>query len=189
MADDIAIRQLAEGDWDDIVPLERQAYSPGGLSEGEAALRSYAAIAPTTCFVLQHGGLFGGYLLALPYRRFRCPDLGGTEHAWAHSSNIHTHDMVIAEVLRGRGLGSILLTHLAEHARARGFESASLVAVHGTDVLWSPLGYQPFPEVTLPQSYGARAIYMSMALSPSAQCQRPRSRLGDAELRGEWTDD
>jgi hypothetical protein len=42
------------------------------------------------------------------------------------------------------------------------------VAVHGTEVLWPRLGYRPHPEVALPESYGARAVYMSMDLRPGS---------------------
>ncbi|MEV6323798.1 GNAT family N-acetyltransferase [Nocardia sp. NPDC051787] len=164
MADGIRIRQLAEADWDDIVALEARAYSVSGLSEGRNALRSRGRASPTTCFVLEHSGEFGGYLLAFPYPRFRCPELGSIENSVARSRNLHIHDMVITESLRGRGLAPGFLTHLAEQGPAREFETISLVAVHGTEVFWAPLGYRSYPQVSLPQSYGAGAVYMSMEL-------------------------
>ncbi|WP_348536682.1 GNAT family N-acetyltransferase [Nocardia carnea] len=123
----------------------------------------------STCFVLEHRGQFGGYLLALPLPLFRCPDLGRSESFEGHSDNIHTHDMVIRDEFRGQGFGSLLLTHLATTARSRGFRTASLVAVHGPEVLWPRLGYRPHSELTLPAGYGASAVYMSMELEPPSE--------------------
>ncbi|WP_329463126.1 GNAT family N-acetyltransferase [Streptomyces sp. NBC_01431] len=157
---DILVRPLAERDWDTIVALEAGAYARDGLSEGRAALKSRHA--PGTCFVLEHEGRVGGYLLALPYPPFSCPDLSRAEELGFDSRNLHAHDLVIAEELRGRGLGPALLTHLLVAARELGFERISMVAVRGADVLWGRLGYRPHPEVELPASYGANAMYMSL---------------------------
>ncbi|WP_406196383.1 GNAT family N-acetyltransferase [Kitasatospora sp. NBC_01560] len=179
MSDEIRIRRLAAGDWDGVVALEERAYAASGLSEGRAALESRGRASPDTCFALEHRGRFGGYLLALPYPLFRCPDLSLTEAARGadgaeeaggarpgRPANMHAHDLVIAEELRGRGLAPLLLDHLARAARARGYRTVSLVAVRGSDVLWAPLGYRADPAVALPASYGDRAVYMSMTLPP-----------------------
>ncbi|MCX5385584.1 GNAT family N-acetyltransferase [Streptomyces sp. NBC_00083] len=162
LAADVVIRPLAEDDWDAIVALEAAAYTEDGLSEGRAALTSRHAHG--TCFVIEHEGRVGGYLLALPYPAFTSPDLSSAEAAPASaaSRNLHAHDLVIAEHLRGRGLGPHLLTHLLTTARELGFRSISMVAVRGAHVVWAPLGYRPHPEVELPSSYGANAVYMSM---------------------------
>ncbi|MFI6845657.1 GNAT family N-acetyltransferase [Kitasatospora sp. NPDC050467] len=186
MSDDIRIRRLAAGDWDDVVALEERAYAASGLSEGRAALESRGRASPGSCFALEYRGRFGGYLLALPYPLFRCPDLSLAEASdglessgdlaeasgglpgrpTGRPTNMHAHDLVISEELRGRGLAPLMLGRLAETARARGYATISLVAVRGSEVLWAPLGYRPDPEVALPESYGDRALYMSMALSP-----------------------
>ncbi|MFJ6135237.1 GNAT family N-acetyltransferase [Kitasatospora sp. NPDC092286] len=164
MDDDIRIRRLADDDWEGVAALEAGAYSASGLSEGRAALESRGRSSPTTCFAVERRGRLGGYLLSLPYPLFHCPDLAREERAGFRSSNLHVHDVVIAEELRGRGLAPRLLNHLARTARAQGYERLSMVAVGGTEVLWSPLGYSAHPEVAFPESYGAHAVYMSMAL-------------------------
>ncbi|GAA2998703.1 GNAT family N-acetyltransferase [Kitasatospora sp. NPDC006786] len=161
------IRLLREEDWDAVVALEERAYAASGLSEGREALRSRHRASPDTCFVLEHPGGLGGYLLALPYPLFRCPDLGRGEDgadAGERPTNMHAHDLVISEDLRGRGLSLRLLRHLEHTARTAGYRSASLVAVRGSHVLWTPLGYRARPEIDLPESYGTRAVYMAMPL-------------------------
>ncbi len=164
MDEDILIRPLAEGDWDAIVELEAGAYGEDGLSEGRDALRARWRSSPGTCFVVECGGRFGGYLLALPYPLFQCPDLSRAEERSFDSGNLHAHDLVIADGLRGRGLAARLLSHLADLAREQRFERISMVAVRGAHVLWARLGYREHPEVALPAGYGAQAVYMSMAL-------------------------
>ncbi|MGW8329854.1 GNAT family N-acetyltransferase [Streptomyces sp. NPDC055897] len=154
------IRPLAEHDWDAIVALEAGAYTDDGLSEGREALKS--RYFEGTCFVIEEAGRVGGYLLALPYPPFASPDLSRAEESGHPSRNLHAHDLVVAEDLRGRGLGPRLLTHLADTARELGYERISLVAVRGAHVLWARLGYHAHPEVELPESYGTNAMYMSM---------------------------
>ncbi|MFJ2863178.1 GNAT family N-acetyltransferase [Kitasatospora sp. NPDC087314] len=165
---DIRIRLLQEDDWDGVVALEERAYAASGLSEGREALRSRHRASPDTCFVLEHAGGFGGYLLALPYPLFRCPDLSRPEAGGVRATNLHAHDVVVAEELRGRGLARRMLRHLEESARAGGYRTLSLVAVRGSQVLWDPLGYRARPEIGLPASYGPEAVYMAMPLSPAA---------------------
>ncbi|MFI6049473.1 GNAT family N-acetyltransferase [Streptomyces violascens] len=157
---DVAVRPLAERDWDAIVALEAGAYAQDGLSEGREALKSRCAAG--TCFVLEHEGRVGGYLLALPYPPFTSPDLSRAEDADHPSRNLHAHDLVIAEHLRGRGLGPRLLAHLLAVARELAYDRISMVAVRGAHVLWAQLGYRAHPEVGLPASYGTNAVYMSM---------------------------
>ncbi|MFJ3220208.1 GNAT family N-acetyltransferase [Kitasatospora sp. NPDC086801] len=164
---DIRIRLLQEEDWDGVVALEERAYAASGLSEGREALRSRHRASPDTCFVLEHAGGLGGYLLALPYPLFRCPDLGRAEAGGVRATNMHLHDLVVAEHLRGRGLAHRMLRGLEQTARDRGCRTMSLVAVGGSQVVWAPLGYRARPEIGLPESYGSEALYMAMPLSPA----------------------
>ncbi|MEV0552261.1 GNAT family N-acetyltransferase [Streptomyces sp. NPDC050597] len=176
MSDVVHIRNITEADWDGIVEIESRAYTGLGLSEGRAALRSRAEISPSTCFVLDIGSGPAGYLLALPYPALSYPDLERTEEAVVPpppapaSRNLHLHDIVVEEGLRGRGLGQRLLHHFTLAARSRGYERISLIAVGRSDTFWSARGYTAHPGVS-PGGYGANAVYMSKAVpaDPGAQ--------------------
>ncbi|WP_405901179.1 GNAT family N-acetyltransferase [Streptomyces sp. NBC_00727] len=161
------IRLLREEDWHEIAGLEQRAYSASGLSEGEEVLRSRHSASPPTCFVLDHEGAFAGYLLALPYPVGRCPDLSRAEEDRAAGSNLHLHDLVIAERVRGRGLARRMQRHLSAAGRAAGYRTLSLVAVQGTERMWSALGYRARPGTPLPASYGRDAVYMAQELDVS----------------------
>ncbi|MEU5591487.1 GNAT family N-acetyltransferase [Streptomyces sp. NPDC020298] len=156
--------------------LEAAAYADCSLSEGQDALESRGRSSPDTCFVLELGGRIAGYVLALPYPRFHCPDLTAPETTVFHSHNLHLHDLVVAEDLRGRGLGTRLLRHLTAAARARGFQRISLVAVGGMETYWQAHGYRPHREAGPPPGYGSEAVYMSTTL--------PTSRPHDGEEPG-----
>lgn len=156
------IRQLADGDWDAVVALEHDAYAADGLSEGREALRSRAVASPETCFVLEQRGTVRGYLLSLPYPPLRCPDLARAEDTAFESDNLHVHDLVIAEDLRGREVALGFMRHFRARAEELGFEQISMVAVRGADILLRIIGYRSHREVAVPESYGRRAVYMSM---------------------------
>ncbi|TCO47353.1 GNAT family N-acetyltransferase [Actinocrispum wychmicini] len=161
-----SIRQIRRDDWDGIVQLESRTYSEKALSEGRAALESRARSSPATCFVLDVDEQLAGYVLALPYPMFRCPDLTEVEQRPFDSRNLHLHDLVIADRFRGGGLASQLLGHLTDTARSNRYERMSLVAVAGSDAFWSANGFRAHSEVPLPRGYGDDAVYMSRSLLP-----------------------
>ncbi|MGC0417842.1 GNAT family N-acetyltransferase [Embleya sp. AB8] len=162
MSGEFLIRQLIDDDWDAVVALEHDAYAADGLSEGREALQSRALGSPGTCFVLEQRGTVRGYLLSLPYPPLRCPDLAEAEDTAFESSNLHVHDLVIAEDLRGGEVAEDFMGYLRARAVESGFEQISMVAVRGTDILLRLLGYRAHKEVAVPASYGRRAVYMSM---------------------------
>ncbi|WP_405591399.1 GNAT family N-acetyltransferase [Streptomyces sp. NBC_01190] len=161
MPDDTRIRHVADTDWEAIVALEAAAYEPLGLSEERTVLESRVRASPDTCFVLFFEERLAGYLLALPYPMFAYPDLTRTEETVFRSDNLHLHDLVVAEDLRGRGLGRSLLHRLAASAGASGYERISLVAVGGSDVFWAANGFVARPEAVRAGSYGTDSVYMS----------------------------
>ncbi|MFF0413766.1 GNAT family N-acetyltransferase [Kitasatospora sp. NPDC004745] len=168
MSEDLRFRLLAEADWDTVVALEHAAYAADGLSEGREALESRGHSSPGTCFVLELHGAVRGYLLSLPYPPLRCPDLTRPEEQRYASANLHVHDLVIDEELRGRDVALRFMRHFREQARAQGFEEISMVAVRGADILLRLLGYRAHREVAVPACYGRRAVYMSMPVTPPA---------------------
>jgi ribosomal protein S18 acetylase RimI-like enzyme len=165
VSEDVRVRHITEADWGAIVAMESRAYAGLGLSEGRAALRSRADASPSTCFVLDVGARPAGYLLSLPYPAGRYPDLERAEEAVIpspFSRNLHLHDIVVAERLRGRGLAQHLLNHLTLTAGSRGYERISLIAVGHSEPFWSARGFTAHPGIS-PGGYGPHAVYMSKA--------------------------
>ncbi|CAM3618089.1 GNAT family N-acetyltransferase [Kibdelosporangium persicum] len=154
------IRAVADEDWDSIATLEAGAYQDLGLSEDLSVLKSRAQ----TAFVLELDGTTAGYVLALPWRPFHCPDLGRPEREIVASTNLHLHDMVVADEHRRRGLGRLLLSRLVRAAKDAGYGRISLVAIGGREKFWSANGFRPHPQITVPSCYGPGALYMSTAI-------------------------
>jgi predicted N-acetyltransferase YhbS len=161
-----SIRLVRDGDWPAVAALEADAYASTSLCEGRAALEAKGRVSPDTCFVLELGGEVAGYLLALPYPRFRYPDLARAEETAHQVRNLHLHDMVVAHDQRGRGWGSRLLARLTATARPA-YEHISLVAVAGMAPFWASRGYRAHTEIRLPESYGDDAVYMSITVPGS----------------------
>jgi GNAT superfamily N-acetyltransferase len=161
---DVRIRHIEARDWDGIEALESGAYTPLGLSEGRAALQSRVRASPDTCFALDLGCRLVGYLLALPYPAAASPDLVRAESTVFRSRNLHLHDLVLADDVRGRGLGRRLVRHLDAVAASRGYERVSLVAVGGTETFWSAAGFVADESVVPSAGYGPSAVYMSRAV-------------------------
>ncbi|UQU64754.1 GNAT family N-acetyltransferase [Couchioplanes caeruleus] len=159
------VRPISAGDWHAIAELEAAAYSAKGLSEDPAVLRSRAARSPATSFVLDAGERIGGYLLALPYPRFRAPSLERAEDRTFDSANLHLHDIVVGPQFRGRGWAKRMVRHLTATARSLRYERISLVAVGGSAGFWSAQGYHPHPHAALPSGYGPDAVYMSRVIT------------------------
>jgi ornithine decarboxylase len=155
------IRHIEDGDWPAIAGLEASAYAESGLSEGQRVLESRGRASAATSFVVDTGDAIAGYVLALPYPRFRYPDLDQPEALVFQSSNLHLHDLVIGAEFRGTGLAKDLLHRLTEDARSLEYQQISLIAVSGSAVFWSAHSYHVHSELTLPRSYGANAVYMS----------------------------
>ncbi|MDX3224880.1 GNAT family N-acetyltransferase [Streptomyces sp. ME19-01-6] len=174
MNDEVRIRHIAERDWDDIAALESRVYTGLGLSEGRVALESRARVSPGTCRALEVGPRLAGYVLALPYPMYRYPELDRPEDTAFPSTNLHLHDLVIAENFRRQGLGRRLLGHLTASARTHGYEQISLVAVGGSATYWSARGFTAHQEVVPPDGYGPDVIYMSRAM-PSGVSARGTS--------------
>jgi GNAT superfamily N-acetyltransferase len=186
MSSDVRIRPVSDGDWSDIVALESSAYSAIGLSEERTALESRVRVSPTTCFVLNVEQRLAGYLLALPYPMFEYPDLARTEEIVFRSRNLHLHDLVIAEDLRGRGLAKRLLHHLTATAESQEYEQISLVAVAGSETFWSANGFTVHHGVVPAGSYGATPVYMSRAV-PADRTEKTKPTSG--LLRGHSSQD
>ncbi|MEW2512445.1 GNAT family N-acetyltransferase [Streptomyces sp. NPDC046870] len=161
------VRGITEADWPQVAALEAGAYADTSLTEGEAVLRSRAPAG--TSFVLELDGRIAGYVLALPYPRLHCPDPARPERVAHHTTNLHLHDLVVSAPVRRRGLGTRLVRHLTDAARARGFATISLVAIAGKEPFWRANGYRPDHGARVPAGYGGGAVYMSAQVAAVRQ--------------------
>jgi N-acetylglutamate synthase-like GNAT family acetyltransferase len=81
----------------------------------------------------------------------------------AAADTYYLHDIAVLPVARRIGAATLIVAALLKHAEARGFASASLVAVNGSEGFWSRQGFAPFDSPELVGkllSYEAGARYM-----------------------------
>ncbi|GAB1692268.1 GNAT family N-acetyltransferase [Krasilnikovia sp. M28-CT-15] len=156
------LRPIADHDWPGVAALEARTYGPTGLSEDPAHLATRSA--PDLSFVLSAAGGIAGYLLALPYPHWRCPDPASPERTTFVSANLHLHDLVIGPRHRHQGLGGRLVRHLVDQARRQRYRTVSLVGVGDSGAFWTAQGFRAHPEITVPAAYGPGARYLSRPL-------------------------
>jgi diaminopimelate decarboxylase/ribosomal protein S18 acetylase RimI-like enzyme len=178
------VRPIAEADWDAIAALEHEAYAACGLSEDREALESRARISPGTCFVVEVEDRVAGYVLSLPYPPGSHPDLSiperdvpghtASDQPPVGHANLHLHDLVVAEDLRGRGFAKLLLRRLESAACAAMYEHISLVSVEGNEGFWAAVGFRAGPAAHPPAGYGDRAVYMSKSVEVDRLAPYPR---------------
>jgi ribosomal protein S18 acetylase RimI-like enzyme len=158
------IRHIEDGDWDELMLLENEAYSLKSLSEDRDALLSKQRLSPSTCFVLIAERNIAGYLLSLPYPRLHYPALAQIEATPFQAQNLHLHDLVIGKRFRGRGFAKCLLRKFNGAAKAEDYQSISLIAVAGSEPFWRAQGYERCTDIGFPAGYGEQAVYMQMQL-------------------------
>ncbi|WP_307795548.1 GNAT family N-acetyltransferase [Actinacidiphila acididurans] len=188
----VRIRHITGADWPHITALEAGAYTPLGLSEERAALEAKARVSPATCFVLDVDERPAGYLLSLPYPDGEYPELSAARAPAVRSANLHLHDLVIAEHLRGLGLGTRMVRHLTGTAAAAGYARVSLVAVAGSRAFWTANGFtahEPDRPDAGPQGYGPGAVYMSRPVAAPVPVPAPTAGQQAGEHTGEHRHD
>ncbi|MDX3663094.1 GNAT family N-acetyltransferase [Streptomyces sp. ID05-26A] len=157
------MRLIEPGDWDRIGEIEAAEYGARGLAEGRELLKSRWG--KETSFVLESEGRVDGYVIALPYPLDTGPDPAIAERVVHRSSNLHLHDIVVSEELRGRGWAGRMTGRLVERARRSGYQRISLVALGGVTGFWAGQGFESRPDVPLPDGYGPGAVYMSRVIA------------------------
>jgi len=116
------------------------------------------------CHVLAEDGEVLGYALTHPWRFAEPPPLNSRlGDIPRDAATYYVHDLALLPEGRGRGHAGVIARMLADHARAQGFGTLSLVAVNGSQTFWKRLGFReeavPGLETKL-LSYGSDAAFM-----------------------------
>jgi GNAT superfamily N-acetyltransferase len=110
------------------------------------------------------GGRFGGYAIAFPWRIGALPKLDTLFGRLPDEADcLYLHDCVIAPSARGRKASARLIERLRALAQTHGLDRLALVAVYGSDAVWSRYGFAPvdWPHARAALSgYGRDAVAM-----------------------------
>jgi GNAT superfamily N-acetyltransferase len=119
------------------------------------------------CRVLAAAGDIGGYLLSHPWPLDAAPKLDTLLGALPAADSLYLHDIALAERCRGWGHAATALAFIEQLARDDGYRWLALIAVNGTERVWSRYGFVHRDTVDT-ASYGAGAAYMVKRLGGSA---------------------
>ena len=139
-----------------------------GLPERTEVFAERIRLFPAGCRKLVHAGQLAGYGLAHPWHLDSPPPLDTLFGALPDGADcLHLHDVVVAPAFRGHGAAAGYFAAMEAVARAHRLHTLALVAVYGSDRLWSRLGYvtrdTPALSVKL-TAYGPTARYLVRAL-------------------------
>jgi ribosomal protein S18 acetylase RimI-like enzyme len=105
----------------------------------EERLRLY----PLGCWVLGQDDDIAGYLVSHPWYLGEPPALNAQlGELPAQASTYYIHDLTLLAVARGGGAASAIVRQILAYAIARGFATASLVAVSGSAPFWQSHGFR-----------------------------------------------
>lgn len=139
MPENISVRTAGPDDaetiYDFIVQLAVYEREPHAVETSAAELRAQLASAepPFECILAEMGGASVGFALFFP-----------SYSTWRGKPGIYLEDLFVPEALRGRGIGTTLLAHLARLTLARG----------GARLEWSVLDWNQ-PSIEFYEKLGA----------------------------------
>ena len=136
----------------------------GDFAETLATYEERLALYPAGCIALEENSAPVGFLISHPWHAGQSPALNQQLGAIPHENADHyLHDIALLPQTRGSGAGKAALAFVIAHARARGFERVTLVAVNGADRFWSAQGFE-HADTTEAGPYGPGTFVMHLAL-------------------------
>jgi GNAT superfamily N-acetyltransferase len=160
----IEIRLMKSADLPSVWLVQCACYS-SFEPETQACLGAKREASPLSCFVAVQGEVLLGYVIAMPWVFGVVPALNDPScNLPAQADCLYLHDMAIAPVAAGQGVGQRLFDAVTAVADKLELPKLTLTAVAGAEGYWQRLGFVP---VALPLSaakvaqYGGNITYMS----------------------------
>lgn len=138
--------------------------------EDEAVVVERFQLYPAGCAVLAFGHGLAGYALTHPWRYGAPPTLNMKLGAIPpRPTTYYVHDLALLPETRGTGAGAAMANAILAHARATGYDNASLVAVNGSVPFWSKVGFEVVDDPALAaklMTYDGDARFMVRKMTP-----------------------
>lgn len=159
---DIDWRGMTAFDLDDVNRVANMVHP--GFFEAPEVLAERHQLYRNGTFVLEVGERISGYVLSHPWRLYAPPPLNELLGALPDDADTYyIHDIALLPLARKVGAASQIVEGLIKHAKATGFATMSLVAVHNSAPFWSRFGFTVAERDDLRDKlacYGADAQYM-----------------------------
>ena len=164
MFENLIIDSISYKDWPLIMDLQIDSYETIEPETLEV-LKSKYEMSKNTCFTAKYGDMLKGYILALPYEKFKMPSMVKPETKVFLSKNLHIHDAAVKKSSRNKGFSKKMLNRLITRAKELGYEEFSLVALKHAVGFWSKNGFKKIDDINVPGYYGEGAVYMNTEIS------------------------
>lgn len=151
---------MTQTDLPEVVALAEQAH-PQFPEEPKVFAEKQRLFEPF-CFTLQFGNAISGYCIAHPWMRDTVPALNRLLGGAPQSPDcVFIHDVAVAPSARGKGATAALMESLTAAAQSYRLNAITLVALYGSNQMWSRYGFHPAAiEKSEIKSYGPASIYM-----------------------------
>lgn len=165
---DFTLRPMTLADLPQVLELQALCYPPA-LHDERPAFESRLALAPSMNHVAERSGEIAAYLVSHPWASQSPPPVNAVL-ATPHADSLcwFIHDLSVAPLARGSGLGRRLIASGAQAATALGLARSELIAVEGAAEFWLSQGWRPVDvNATLAgkvAGYGPLAAYMARPL-------------------------
>lgn len=165
-ANDVVVRSMEYSDLADVLRIQSVCYTEL-VPESESSFVAKLRASPATCFVASRGGEVVGYLFSIPWHFSTPPRLDMQVCELPESPDcLYLHDLAIAPVARGSGVGQALVAAFLETFERLKVERASLIAVQGSMPYWRQYGFQAVEACDSIRaklaSYGSDVEYMTL---------------------------
>ena len=138
---DMEWRPMRADDLDAVAAISAAVH--GDYAETLATYEERLALYPAGCITLEEAGAPVGFLISHPWHAGKSPALNQQLGAIPReNADYYLHDIALLPQTRGSGAGKAALAYVIAHARSRGFERVTLVAVNGADRFWSTQGFE-----------------------------------------------
>lgn len=139
----MTVSSISAHHWPAILQLQAEAYAGTVEPESLDILQSKWHASPETCFVYLHEEKVAGYLLAHPLANAELPKLH--HHAAttkvSHSPTLFIHDLAIAPLHIGKGIGALLLQQLLNTAHSINAQKVMLISLKEAVAFWQKMGF------------------------------------------------
>ncbi len=159
----VGLRAMRGGDLDEVLRIQREAYGDA-YQESAHVLGRKLSLAPEACWLAERDGEALGYVFAHPWQA-GAPQLHAlVECLPERADHGFLHDLAVSPRARGMGVGSALFDKVRVWSEQAGHRALTLVALADAVAYWRGLGFAS-RTLTLPDGYGAGAVFMRRSLA------------------------
>lgn len=157
------LAEITDASWPQIIRIQADVYvdiEPESLE----TLRSKWLNSPECCLLGETGQEVCAYLLAHAWQSDTPPSLYQSAPPLPQGDILFIHDLAVSKRAAGKGVGTMMVTHLLARAKARGFRRVLLVAVQNSVPFWRKFGFHIRADSHASAHYGHGAVVMHRPL-------------------------